>query len=592
MPYSAAARGGRGRGCWRATMLRRWRSNLLTVLLLGLLGLTLIAPIGAVVHGGFVGDDGRYTFEWFQWVLTDPQYVPGLANSFKLAAASTLLCLLISIPLAILAEKFDFAGKRWWLGLTLVPMILPPFVGAIGLKGLLSPNGGINLWLQQLGVFAPGQFIDFLYYRFWACVVLEALALYPITFLNVQAALANIDPALDEAARNLGAGGWRRFWRITLPLMRPGVFAGATIVFISTFTELGTPLMVGYRQVAAVQVFDLLQTQNPTGDAYALVIVLLLASVALYLVGKLLLGRSSGGMLAKATVAAQPTRLGRLASLVVTVPFATVFVAAILPHIGVVLGSITSTGIIELEAGKLTLRFHADLLSDVFSADAGRSIAATSVINSLKYAVIATLVNLILGFAVAYLVVRRRNVLTGALDSLAMLPLAVPGLVMAFGYFVMTQGSSPFGFLNPLRGDPTPLLVTAYVVRRLPFIVRSCAAGLEQTSEALEEAAINLGAGRVRTMWSVVVPLLAANFIAGGLLVFSRSMLEVSDSLVLVFDREHYPITKAIYDTADNPNAGLQMASALGVWGMVILTATILAASLALGKRLGALFRI
>lgn len=574
-------------------MLRRWRSNLLTVFLLGLLGLTLIAPIGAVVHGAFVGDEGQYTFEWFRWVLTDPQYVPGLVNSLKLAAASTLLCLLISIPLAVLAEKFDFAGKRWWLGLTLVPMILPPFVGAIGLKGLLSPNGGINLWLQQLGVFAPGQFIDFLYHRFWACVVLEALALYPITFLNVQAALANIDPALEEAARNLGAGGWRRFWRITLPLMRPGVFAGATIVFISTFTELGTPLMVGYRQVAAVQVFDLLQTQNPAGDAYALVIVLLLASVALYLVGKLLLGRSSGGILAKATVAAQPARLGRLGSLVVTVPFAIVFMAAILPHIGVVLGSITSTGIIELEPGKLTARFHAKLLNDLFSAEAaGRSIAATSVINSLKYSVIATLVNLALGFAVAYLVVRRRTALTGVLDSLAMLPLAVPGLVMAFGYFVMTQGDSPLGLLNPLRGDPTPLLVTAYVVRRLPFIVRSCAAGLEQTSESLEEAAINLGAGRVRTMWSVVVPLLAANFIAGGLLVFSRSMLEVSDSLVLVFDREHYPITKAIYDTADNPNAGLQMASALGVWGMVILTATILAASLALGKRLGALFRI
>ncbi len=577
----------------RVTMFRHWQSNLLTLVLLGLLGLTLIAPIGAVVHGGFVDDNGHYTLEWFRWVATDPQYLPGLLNSFKLAAASTLLCLLISIPLAMLAEKFDFLGKRWWLGLTLVPMILPPFVGAIGLKGLLSPNGGVNLWLQQIGVFGPGQYVDFLYHRFWACVVLEALALYPITFLNAQAALANIDPALDEAARNLGAGGWRRFWRITLPLMRPGVFAGATIVFISTFTELGTPLMVGYRQVAAVQVFDLLQTQNPTGDAYALVVVLLIASVALYLVGKFLLGKSPGGMLAKATVAAQPARLGWFASLVVTLPFAIVFLAAILPHIGVLLGSVTSTGIVEIDPAKLTSRFHTELLSDVFSTQsAGRSIAATSVINSLKYSAIATFANLVLGFAVAYLIVRRRSVFTGLLDSLAMLPLAVPGLVMAFGYFVMTQGNSPFAFLNPLRGDPTPLLVTAYVVRRLPFIVRSCAAGLEQTSEALEEAAINLGAGRLRTMWSVVVPLLAANFIAGGLLVFSRSMLEVSDSLVLVFDREHYPITKAIYDTADNPNAGLQMASALGVWGMVILTATILTASLALGKRLGALFKI
>jgi iron(III) transport system permease protein len=109
---------------------------------------------------------------------------------------------------------------------------------------------------------------------------------------------------------------------------------------------------------------------------------------------------------------------------------------------------------------------------------------------------------------------------------------------------------------------------------------------------ALEESAINLGAGPLRTMWKIVVPLLMANFIAGGLLVFSRSMLEVSDSLILAFDREHYPMTKAIYSLADHPEAGLQMASALGVWGMVILIVTILGASLALGKRLGALFRV
>lgn len=215
-----------------------------------------------------------------------------------------------------------------------------------------------------------------------------------------------------------------------------------------------------------------------------------------------------------------------------------------------------------------------------------------SVVNSFKYSIIATVVDLVLGFGIAYLAVRRRSWLTTILDSLAMLPLAVPGLVMAFGYFVMTQGDSPFAFLNPLKADPTALLVIAYSARRLPFLVRSCAAGLEQTSVALEEAAVNLGAGPVRTLWQVTVPLLAANFIAGGLLVFSRSMLEVSDSLILAFDKASYPMTKAIYDLADNPNAGLQMASALGVWGMVILTVTIVGASLALGKRLGALFRV
>jgi len=601
---------------------RTWTSELVAGGLLLILAAALLWPIVAVVRPGFE-DSGRFSLVWFHDIyldfrqdladlghdigealrqdslgaifgrLSEVHCRNGLINSVLLAGFTTLLCLVISIPLAVLAENYDFAGRRWWLAAIQVPMILPPFVGAIGIRGLLSRNGGLNLWLGQLGWLDPSQPIDWLRYPFWSCVVLEALYLYPITFLNVQAALANIDPALDEAARNLGAGAWRRFRRITLPLLRPGIFAGATIVFIWAFTELGTPLMVGFRDVTAVQIFDDLQTTNPSREAYALVVVLLAASTLLYLLGKLVLGRPAAGMMAKATVAAQPVRLGRAGTLLITLPFALMFLVAVLPHVAVVLGSITATGIIELAPDKLTLRFHAQLLHDLMAwGEPGRGLAAISVLNSFKYSVIATVVDLVLGFAIAYLVVRRRSWLTGMLDSLAMLPLAVPGLVMAFGYFVMTQGDSPLAFLNPLKSDPTALLVLAYAVRRLPFQVRSCAAGLEQTSVALEEAAINLGAGPLRTMRSVTVPLLAANFIAGGLLVFSRSMLEVSDSLILAFDRNTYPMTKAIYDLADNPNAGLQMASALGVWGMIILTLTILGASLALGKRLGALFRV
>ncbi len=573
-------------------MGRRRGSLILTVILLLGLGGLLLAPILAVVRAGFE-DNGRFTLQWLRWVLEDEQYLAGLLNSVWLATFTTLLCLLISVPLALLAESFNFAGKRWWLALIQVPMILPPFVGAIGIKGLLSRNGGLNLLLTHLGLLPPGQYIDWLAYPFWSCVVLEALYLYPITFLNVQAALANIDPALDEAARNLGAGPLRRFYRITLPLMRPGVFAGATIVFIWAFTELGTPLMVGFREVTAVQVFTQLETTNPMGDAYALVVVLLVVSVALYLVGKLVLGRPTASMAAKATVAAQPRRVTGTAAVLVTLPFAVVFVVAVLPHVSVVLGSITATGIIELHPDHLTLDYHRRLLRDLVAiGESGRGLAALSVVNSFKYSLLATLVDLVLGFAIAYLAVRRRSWLTTALDSLAMLPLAVPGLVMAFGYFVLTQGDTPLARFNPLRADPTPLLVIAYAVRRLPFLVRSCAAGLEQVSVTLEEAAVNLGAGPVRTMLTVTIPLLTANFIAGGLLVFSRSMLELSDSLVLAFDRNTYPMTKAIYDLADNPESGLQMASALGMWGMLILIVTIAGASLALGKRLGALFRV
>src|SRR5690606_24093633 len=142
--------------------------------------------------------------------------------------------------------------------------------------------------------------------------------------------------------------------------------------------------------------------------------------------------------------------------------------------------------------------------------------------------------------------------------------------------------------------DPNPLLllVIAYAVRRLPYVVRAAVAGLEQTSSELEEAALSVGAGRFTMMRRIVVPLIAANLIAGGLLAFSFAMLEVSDSLVLAQREADYPITKAIYTLTERLGDGQAVASALGVWGMALLAVTLIGASLLMGKRMGAIFRV
>ena len=201
------------------------------------------------------------------------------------------------------------------------------------------------------------------------------------------------------------------------------------------------------------------------------------------------------------------------------------------------------------------------------------------------------LLDLVLGVAIAYVVVRTNLVGRQFLDALAMLPLAVPGLVLAFGYLAMTQEGKLFDFLNPVR-DPLILLVIAYAVRRLPYVVRSAAAGFQQTSVTLEEAAQNLGASPLRALRKVTLPLIAANLVAGGLLAFSFAMLEVSDSLLLAQRQQDFPITKAIYELYQLLGEGRYIASALGVWAMVFLGVTILGASIVLGKKLGAIFRV
>jgi iron(III) transport system permease protein len=156
----------------------------------------------------------------------------------------------------------------------------------------------------------------------------------------------------------------------------------------------------------------------------------------------------------------------------------------------------------------------------------------------------------------------------------------------------MTREGQPFSWLILGNGSPVLLLIVAYTIRRLPYVVRSVTAGLQQTSVSLEEAAQNLGCSPGRTILKITLPLITASLIAGALLAFSFSMLEVSDSMILAQKREHFPITKAIYELIGNLGNGEALAAALGVWAMIFLTITLTGAAMILGKKLGALFRV
>lgn len=579
----------------------RWRfvgQQTLVLLLLALLGVFLIWPIVLTVRGGVVGPDGRFTLEALRLVFVDPALRAGLYNSAQIAAATTVLSLLLALPLAVLSARCEFFGKRALGALALVPLVLPPFVGAIGMKHVLGRFGALNALL--------GTEWDFLGHgRFWGVVVVEALHLYPIVYLNALSALANLDPSLDEAARNLGASRWMRFRRVTLPLIRPGLFAGATIAFVWSFTELGTPLIFDLRHVLPVQVFYQLKEMESSAQPYALTIVMLGSAMLLYLLGKGVFGARGHAMLGKGSVGASGRRLGPLATLAAWGTFGLVILLAMIPHLGVIAVSFAQPGQwyrSVLPASWTTGHYHDAL---------GHALAMGSIANSLKYAALSMVLTLIVGTLIAYLVVRGKALGRRLLDALAMLPLAVPGLVLAFGYVAMTLHppfswrteaavgwqawfapiAARFDVLGP-QADPLLLLVIAYAVRRLPYMVRSVAAGLEQTAVELEEAARNLGAGPVRAFLAATVPLITANLIAGGLLVFSFSMLEVSDSLILAQREIHYPMTKAIYTLHQRLGDGEYIASAMGVWGMLLLAITLCGAGALLGRRVGALFRL
>jgi iron(III) transport system permease protein len=462
-------------------------------------------------------------------------------------------------------------------------MILPPFVGAIGVKAMLGQAGAMNAFLISLGLMDAADPVNWLGEgRMLGVVIMEALHLYPIIYLNTAAALANLDPALEEAAANLGCTGWRRFQRITLPLIMPGVFAGGTIVFVWAFTEMGVPLVFDFERVTAVQVFRGINDLSGNPFPYALVAVMLAFSTLFYAAGKFFFsgGTATGG--GRASTGRELKALPPKLAWGITAVFAVVTFLAVVPHLGVVLLSLSNDWYQTVLPQSLTLSHYQEAL--------GHELTLSSISNSLKYSCFAVFVALVLGIGVAYVSVRTRLWGRRLLDAMAMLPLAVPGIVMAFGYLAMTRPGQPFSWLM-LGEDPVLLLVIAYAVRRLPYVVRSAAAGFQQVSPQLEEAAQNLGASPERALWRVTLPLVTPNLIAGGLLAFSFAMLEVSDSMVLAQQTTHFPITKAIYSLMMGLGNGPSIASALGVWAMVFLGVTILAAGVILGKKLGALFR-
>lgn len=555
---------------------------------LALLVFFFIYPAGMVVKQAFqgFGADGEtiWTLEFIRMVFENPVYREGLWNALLMGVGSTVLTLLIAFPLALIAHRYNFVGKKVLSILVLAPMILPPFVGAVGIKQMLGVNGAFNALFIKLGMMDAGQPYDWLAEgRFVGIIVMNALHLYPILYMNIAAALANLDPAMEQAAENLGCPPWKRFFRVTLPLAMPGVFAGSSLVFIWSFTELGVPLVFDFARIAPVQIFDGLKGLERNPVPYALTAVLLIVAALVFCLAKLVMGRAPLGTAPRPGGRSEGQYLGGFKGGLCGAVFVVVFVVASVPHLGVLLLSLAENWYGTVLPDELTMRHYVESL--------GNGLVVPSIQNSLMYAGTATLISVLVGLGVAWVVVRSDLSFRNGLDALVMMPLAVPGLVMAFGYLALSQEGKPFHFLVGPGGNPFFLLVLAYAIRRLPYVVRAAVAGLQQSNPALEEAARSLGASSWRMMQRVAIPLIGANLVAGAILGFAFSMLEVSDSLILAQQAQHYPITKAIYTLLSTLGNGTELAAALGVWAMVFLSVAIMGAAVLGGKR-GGLFKV
>jgi iron(III) transport system permease protein len=546
------------------------------------LALFLLLPVVTAVAAGCTDPaSGDFSSAFLREVLINPLYRAGLGNALGIAAVTTVLAFAIALPAAWLMARHRFAGKGLAEVLLLAPLVLPPFVGALGFEAVLGRHGALNAALVGLGLSDWAQPHDWLARnRFAAVCVIEALGLYPFLYLTTAAAIARLDPALLEAARIGGAGPWTVLRRIWLPLLRPGLFAGGVVVFVWAFTELGTPLMLGYEQHIAVQIFAGLAEAEKNRLPFAQVVVMLVVAATAYIAAKALFARQERTLSSKGAQGGGLIQLSRRGTILAWLLVGGIVTVAAAPHAAVAVLAVAQDWYRSVLPAGLTTRHLRDALA--------HPQVVPSILQSLKYSVLATSLALVLGTYIAWAASRWRPPGWRLLDLFAMLPLAIPGIILAFGYRAM-PALPGFGWLDPVV-DPTILLSVAYGVRRLPYVLRAATAGYEQTPIALEEAGAICGAGAWLRLRRIVLPLLAASLAAGAILAFSFSMLEVADSLILAERREHWPITKVMFGLTDILGNGPAIACAFATWAMLFLAAAFAAAN-ALGRGVSSAMR-
>ena len=597
-----------------------------------------------------------------KWVFQGPD-LGAIGNSLFTATLTTLFSLVIGGGLALVMARYKFRGKTFLRSVMLLPLIIPPFIGTIGFDKFLGFNGIINE-----SILFPLLNIKLTFGGNFGIIFVQTLHFYTLIYLNSYSSLVNIDPSLEEQAENMGATSAVLMRKITLPLATPGIAAGAILTFILSLEDLGTPLIFeGLAQAFDFQymttyVLKHLQTPslseffviNPIAAALASIMVLI-AMVGFLIIRKFV-SLKRYAMISKGRVGEPRAQDASPIRRFLIYTFFIIFLPiALIPHVGTFLFAITEPGTNRITFDPFTSLFGN--VQGLISEELYSQIIA-SIVNMFWYSVFATFLIVVIACAIAYILARRDFPGKGILDTIVTLPLAIPGIVIGFGYlYIFYRGTLPFpinllepttfdGFFSYIQSviadpaillggtipildailnllqilafpmwlidlifetvtginlsmnpavSPVLLLVLAYTVRKFPFTVRSAYAGISQTDVQLEEASLNLGASKVRTISRITLPIVAISLFAGSLISLVYCMSEVSTTILLVGfvpdPGQFATSTWTIYDIYNSGLIGLgaPLAAVLGLILMTIQSISILVTSVILKGRSEAL---
>ena len=483
-------------------------------------GLFLIYPLIRLFYDTFTTDQGTFTLMNFYGFFTDAFYLKCLVNSLLLGVATVITTSILGIAIAFLLVRYEFPGRNLFSYLTIIPMIMPPLVGVMGFVFILGRAGTVNVILMDyLGLIKPINFM----YGIQGVLLVETLHLFPLMTLSIVDALGKISPSLDEAAESVGSRGLRKFWDITFPLTTPGYVSGALLVFIWTFADFATPLVVGVSELLASQAYlNIVQFVDRRLFKMGIVIsaIMVILAILFLIIAKQYVAIKDYSSLSYSKIERKKMTPWRQAGVVIFL--AVVLIFAFIPYLGIGLDSFGKGWALTPIPVKYTLQYFERVSIET----------PKFILNSLLYSGISVAICIAFGVPVAWIMARTKVPGRDLLDSLTTLILALPGTGIGIAY------------LRAFR-DPMPFMSTALIgvwivipivlgVRRLPYTVRGTFASLLIVHRSFEEAAESVGATKMTTFKDVTLPLIWKGVLVGSLYSFILALQEASATLLLV----------------------------------------------------------
>lgn len=520
-----------------------------TIVILLLYALFLLYPLSLLLKMAF-SDGVHFTMENFAKFFSRKYYSITLLNSFKVSIAATIASVVVGVVLGYFMSVFKVRGAKLLRMCIVMATMSAPFVGAYAWIMLLGRNGVITNFLSGLfGITMPDI------YGFNGIMLVFVTQLFPLVFLYVQGAMSKMDASLMEASENLGCTGFKRFFTVVLPLISPTVLAGALLVFVRAMSDFGTPMLIGegYRTFTVILYNEFVgEVSQNKGFASAIAIIAILITMVVYFSQNFVAKKQAFSMNALHRI--EKKQLHGFSNFIVHFITYVVVGISILPQLYVVYTSFLKTSGQIYVAG-YSLQSYQDMFSRL-----GRSIQNTIVIPAVSLLIVVFLAVLI-----AYVAVRRRNVLSGAVDVISMIPYVIPGTVIGIA-MISAFNREPLVLTGGML-----IMVVALVVRRLPYTIRSSVAILQQIPLYVEEAALSLGSSKPKAFFTVTLPMMSSGVLSGAILSWVTLISELSTA-ILLYTGKTQTLTVAIYTQIVRGNYGIASAMATVLTVMTLLS--------------------